>query len=258
MGKCEVDVVAAQHQVIADGDASKARASRRFDDRDQAEVGCPSADIADQDQLAGAHLALPAVLVRDDPAVKRRLRFLQQSDRGKFRPFGGLDRQLAGCLVERGWHRQHDFLVFQALRRIILGKCLVPGVADVSQERGRGLDRRDFLDLGRASPGQNVGLAVDPGMAEPALGTTDQSARDLCPLQSGKFADDPVGSFAPWQPGRARRKLVIARQVQERRHHGPRCGLCRRNKLRHLEIANVGRWPLAAACVSTYAFLHAD
>ena len=115
MGQREVDVVAAEHQVIADGDAAKPGAGRRLDDRDQAEVGRPAADVADQDQLAGANLALPAVLVRDDPAVKRRLRFLEQRDRGELRPLGGLDRQLAGRLVERGRHRQHDLLVFEAL-----------------------------------------------------------------------------------------------------------------------------------------------
>ena len=73
---------------------------------------------------------------------------------------------------------------------------------------GRRLDRRDFLDLGRAAPGQDVGLAVDAGMTEPALGTADQAAGHLCPLEAGKLADDRFGRFVPRQaarrPGEAR------------------------------------------------------
>ena len=86
MRQRQVDVVAAEHQVVADGDAPEARAGRRLDDGDQAEVGRAAADVADQDQLARPHLALPAVLVRDDPAVERRLRLLEQRDRGRAPP----------------------------------------------------------------------------------------------------------------------------------------------------------------------------
>ena len=53
MGQRQVDVVAAEHQVIADGDAAEARPGGRLDHGDQAEVGRPAADVADQDQLAG-------------------------------------------------------------------------------------------------------------------------------------------------------------------------------------------------------------
>ena len=97
VSQCEVDVVAAEHEVIADGDAAKARPGRRFDDRDQAEVGCAAADIAHQDQLAGTHFLLPAVLVRDDPAVESRLRLLEQRDRVELCSLGGLERQLAAA-----------------------------------------------------------------------------------------------------------------------------------------------------------------
>ena len=154
VGQRQVDIVAAEHQVVADGDPAEPGAGRRLDDGDQAEVGRPAADIADQDQLAGADLALPAVLVRDDPAVKRRLRLLQERDRGELRPLGGLERQLAGGLVERGRHGQHDLLVFEAIRRIAPGKRVVPGIADVPQVRRRRLDRRDLLASGGLPQGR--------------------------------------------------------------------------------------------------------
>ena len=100
VGQGEVDVVAAEHQVIADGDAAETRAGRRLDDGDQAEVGRAAADVADQDQLAGAHLALPAVLVGDDPAIERRLGLFEQGDRGELGRLAASSRQLARRLVE--------------------------------------------------------------------------------------------------------------------------------------------------------------
>ena len=165
---------------------------RRLDDRDQAEVGGAAADVADQDQLARPDLALPAILVRDDPAVERRLRLLEQRDRGQLGLLGRLDGQLARRLVERGRHREHDLLLLEPPGGVVAGDGVVPGVADVPQVGGRGLDRRDLLDLRRAAPGQDVGLAIDAGMAEPALGAADQPAGHLRALDPRELADDPV------------------------------------------------------------------
>ena len=83
MGQREVDIVTAQHQVIAHRDAAKSWTGRRLDDRDQAEVGRAAADVADQDQLACAHLALPSVLVRHDPTINAACGLLEQRDRGQ-------------------------------------------------------------------------------------------------------------------------------------------------------------------------------
>ena len=92
VGQGQIDVVTPQHQVVAHGNPAEAWASGGLDHGDQAEVGCSAADIADQDQLAGPNLALPAILVRDDPAIERRLRLLQQGDRGELGFPGRLER----------------------------------------------------------------------------------------------------------------------------------------------------------------------
>ena len=96
VGEGQVDVVAAEHQVVADGHPAKAGPAGRLDDRDQAEVGRPAADVADQDQLARPDLALPDVLVGDDPAIERRLGLLEQDRLGDPGPLRGLERSAPG------------------------------------------------------------------------------------------------------------------------------------------------------------------
>ena len=152
VGQGQVDVVAAEHQVVADGHAAEAGAGRGLDHGDQAEVGRPAADVADQDQLAAADLALPALLVRDDPAVEGGLRLLEQGDRREPRALGRLEGQLAGRLVERGGDGQDDLLLLEPVLGVVPGEGVVPGVADVAQEVGRGLDGRDLARPGRARP----------------------------------------------------------------------------------------------------------
>ncbi len=112
-----------------------------------------------------------------------------------------------------------------------VGERGVPGVADVPQVVGRRLDRRDLLDLRRAAPGEDIGLAVDARVAEPALGAADQPAGHLRPLDPGELADDPVGALVPGQPRRAGGQLVLAGQVEERRQHRPRRRLGRGDEL---------------------------
>src|SRR5262249_25971884 len=116
VGQCEIDVVATQHQMIADGHAAESGPGWRLDDRDQSEAGGAAADVTDQNQLTCPHFLLPAVLVRDDPAVKSRLWLLEQCHGGDLRAPGGLERELTRRLVERSWHRQHHLLLLEAHR----------------------------------------------------------------------------------------------------------------------------------------------
>ena len=104
-----------------------------------------------------------------------------------------LERQLAGRLVERGGDGQHDLLVLEPSRRVVLGELWR------SRRRGCGAGSRPTPRRARpsaprrAAPGEDVGLAVDAGVAEPALGAGDEVARHLRPLDPGELADDPVG-----------------------------------------------------------------
>ena len=99
--------------------------------------------------------------------------------------------------------------------------------------------------LGRA-PGEDGRLAVDPGVAEPALGAGDEVPGDACPLNPGELADDPVRILAPGEPRRAGRQLVGTGEVEERGEHCPGRGLAGGDELRDLERPDVGGRPLAA------------
>ena len=131
---------------------------------------------------------LPAVLVRDDPAIERRLRLLQQRDRSPARaawPPSSVSSRAASS-NEAGTVRTTSCVSRRSPCVVLAGEPDVPGVADVPQVVGRRLDRRDLAAVGRASPGQDVGLAVDAGVAEPALGAGDEVGRAPSPPGSGR------------------------------------------------------------------------
>jgi hypothetical protein len=71
----QVEVVAAEQQVIADGGAREPVAARV--DIDQREVGGATTDVEHEDALARRELALRRLATRD-PRIERGLRFLQQ------------------------------------------------------------------------------------------------------------------------------------------------------------------------------------
>ena len=57
IGEREVHVVAAEQDVVADGDALERQRALLLVDRDQGEVGGAAADVAHQHDVAGAELA---------------------------------------------------------------------------------------------------------------------------------------------------------------------------------------------------------
>ena len=57
----EVHVVAAEQDVLADGDALEREVAVLLGDGDQGEVGRAAADVADEDQIADVDAAAPAV-----------------------------------------------------------------------------------------------------------------------------------------------------------------------------------------------------
>ena len=151
-----------------------------------------------------------------------------------------------GRLVERRRYRQHHLLVFESHRCVI--------VAQMCRSKHRECD---------------ANTPPKPQLARPSL------SRVGCPTAgSGPLGRFPGGTASSWRSKRcvrvpshletarirrrsasacrsraagfARRKLVLARQVQERRQHRSRGRLARRDELRHREVADVRRGPLAA------------
>ena len=106
-GQREIDVVAAQQNVIADRDAVQREFAVRLGDGDQREVGGAAADIDDQDEVAHRN-ALAPIGMALDPGVEGRLRLFEQGDvliAGLLRGFQG---QFARHGVEgRGDGDQH-------------------------------------------------------------------------------------------------------------------------------------------------------
>ena len=116
MGQGQVEVVAAEDQVVADGHAVELHlAALAAADADQGEVGRAAADVADQNLLARLDQLVPVVAMGVDPGVEGRLRLLDQHHPRQTGQGGRLDGQLAGHLVERGRQREHEILLGQRM-----------------------------------------------------------------------------------------------------------------------------------------------
>ncbi len=136
VGQGQVHVVAAQEDVLADGQPREDQVARFILDGDQGEVGRSAADVADQDDIAGLHLLAPVLALAGEPGVKRGLRLFEQGDVLEAGLGGRLDRQLARDGVERGGDGQEDFLVLEPLGRRLAGDSRVPGIAKVLEKGG--------------------------------------------------------------------------------------------------------------------------
>ena len=78
LGQCEIHVVAAEQQVIADRLADKGEAALVFAGLDEREIRGAAADIDDQAMIAGFELGGFGGRMRRQPAIKRGLRFFEQ------------------------------------------------------------------------------------------------------------------------------------------------------------------------------------
>jgi hypothetical protein len=95
----EVDVVAAQQDVLAHGDAIQLQIARLLGDGDQCEIGSAAADVDHQDEIANLN-ALAPIGMALDPGIESRLRFLQEQEILVAGQLGGLERQFTRNRVE--------------------------------------------------------------------------------------------------------------------------------------------------------------
>ena len=110
-GQRQIQIVAAQQQVLADGGAREIDAIAFAGDADQREVAGAAADVADQNRLAVEQAFLRTRQIVGDPGIERRGRFFEQRqlfDAGFARGHHG---QLARLFVEAGGDGQ-DHVVF--------------------------------------------------------------------------------------------------------------------------------------------------
>ncbi len=78
IGQRQVHVVAAQQDVLADGQARQGQVAPFVGHGDQGEVGRPAADVADQDDVADLDLLAPFLALDGEPGVKGGLRLLEE------------------------------------------------------------------------------------------------------------------------------------------------------------------------------------
>ena len=164
-GECEIDVVAAEQQVISDRDTFERRHAGFDPDANQTEVCRAAADVAHERQsivFSGRRFRS----MFGHPCVERGDRLLQERqicELGRPRCF---DRQLARLLVERRGHRQHNALALQPQPLVAARNRGVPCIADVHQvPRGR-VDRRDARTW-RCTPREDRSSPIDTGMRQP-------------------------------------------------------------------------------------------
>ena len=83
VGEREIEIVAAQDQVFADGDAVELGfPAFAAADADEREVGGAAADVANQDRLAWGDLLFPVAAMANQPSIEGGLRFFDQHDAG--------------------------------------------------------------------------------------------------------------------------------------------------------------------------------
>ena len=174
MRKRQIHVVAAEHQVLADGNAGECRQCvgiSRLLDANQREVGRAAAHIDHQHQFAVLELRVELIALQHQPVVERGLGFFEQMHMRQARHLRGLQRQRARAFVKRRGHGEHDDLPVE--RRI--GMRGIPRGLHMREIAGRCGDRRDLVHIFRCAPGQDGRVAIDALMREPALGTSHQS-----------------------------------------------------------------------------------
>jgi len=226
----EVDVVAAEEEVLAHGHALEPELAAARAGGDERQVGRAAPDVDDEDERLRRHARAPVALVRREPGVDGSLRLLQEDHVGQPGRARGSERQLARHLVERRRHGEDHVLLGE--RR---GEARVPRLAQVREGARRRLDRRDLRDPVRGAPGQDRGRAIDGRVAEPRLGRGHQAPGDARTLLAGEEAHAPGTARRPGWIEAARGQLVRASQVEERGQRRPRAQLARRDELRHVE-----------------------
>ena len=189
---------------------------------DQAEVGRAAADVAHQDQRAGAEqLRASVAAMRRNPRVQRGQRLFEQRQAGRD------PASRAACTVSSRASSSNEagtvrtiVLPFEAQRcRLGSATLVVPGVAQMSEEARRGVDGRQLRARRQAPQGRNARRAIDRRIrrattsptrsAAPAPARPDR-ARTRRPRSSG------VSRPTAGAPARRRCSAAVG-EIEERR-----------------------------------------
>ena len=110
-GERQIEIVAAEQQVLADGGAREIDAVAFAGDADQAEIAGAAADVADQHHLAVEEQLAGAREIVGDPGIERRRGLFEQRELRDAGFGGGGDGQLARFFIERRGHGEDDIVI---------------------------------------------------------------------------------------------------------------------------------------------------
>ena len=211
----QIQVVAAEQQMLAHRRARKLDAVAIAIHADQREIASAAADVANQHQLPVEKALLRLRQMIGDPGIKRRGGLFHQRqlfDPGVVRRLHG---QLARFFVKRSRDGQHHVLRCQRGIRM----RLVPGIANVRQNGGRNIHRREHPAALLRVPREDFRGAIHFGIRKPRFRRVHRFGRHQRALLARVSAD--VGLIA---------------QEQKRGQRPARFHLARRDVLRDLRV----------------------
>jgi hypothetical protein len=169
-GEREIEIVAAQQQVLAHRGAREIDQIALARHADQAEIAGAAAHVADQHRLPVEQLLARLRQIVGDPRIERRRRLFEQRqllDAGIARRH---HREFARLFVEGRRHGEHDVLFGQ--RR---AHGAVPLLAEFADEARRNFHRREHPPGLLRIPRQNLRRAVDIGIRKPRFRRVHQA-----------------------------------------------------------------------------------
>ena len=192
----QIHVVAAEQDVLADGDAAQRERAALLADRDEAEVGGAAADVAHQHEVADLHALAPGVALRGEPRVERRLRLFEEAHarQAGLRALPGASAPGPPRRTRRARSRAPPGRRAPRRRRRARAATRAPGAPGTRADANTGDTRR--TSSGRL-PRQDVGGPVHARVREPRLRRRHQAGRILGAALARELADHRVGLAAP-------------------------------------------------------------
>ena len=129
MSQGQVDVIAAQHQMVANRNAGQPGLLFARFNFDQGKIGGTATNVADQQQTNPLQLLFQMLIMPPEPVITDRLRLFQQTNLRQSGEPCRFDGQRAGRFIKRCRYRQYQRLLFQW----VSGKMAVPGGAKMRQ-----------------------------------------------------------------------------------------------------------------------------
>ena len=229
MRDCEIDIVAPEKDVVADGDPlDRGIAALVPGELEQAEIRRAAPDVDHQNMARRAlrtwqgapRIAAAGLLLQ--PPVERRLRLLEQAHMiGEAGLLGGGERQPLRRRVERGWDGDRNVLGVELELGPLPCKPRVPCRAEMGENERRGGDGRDLVLLEPARPTPTAGRAPSGRRRDDRARTSRTSRRapgfrwpcaaPACPRPNRRSPGHGAGSARRPLPPAGRGKMEPSR-----------------------------------------------